>query len=273
VRGDPQSGIPVSLTAGQVRGERLDKPAKDEYGGSDMATVKKKIKAFWIHTWELFKAALPSMVMYFCAGLALMMLCIKEDATKWDGRAIAWVVVCNVVVAAYNFLMAFASGTTNYEMLVSGNLQRTSSEYKISTHKEAQEYRVWKGFAIGGFMAIFPIVFSILLGINQENIHTENAGGGMAWLTILSFFLSGWSSIPFFLMNTNGIVVSYFLSSLFALIPLAVSGGAYIAGAYAKRNKNLRERLIAEKIAEEEANKPKKINYGGLPGTKPKKKK
>ena len=33
------------------------------------------------------------------------------------------------------------------------------------------------------------------------------------------------------------------------------------------------KQAIAARAAEEEANRPKKINYGGLPGTKPKKRK
>ena len=47
----------------------------------------------------------------------------------------------------------------------------------------------------------------------------------------------------------------------------------YIVGAYGKRKKRLREQEIADKEAAREANKEKKINYGGLPGTKPKKRK
>jgi hypothetical protein len=44
-------------------------------------------------------------------------------------------------------------------------------------------------------------------------------------------------------------------------------------GAYRKRNKKIREQIIADRMAQEEAKREKKINYGGLPGTKPKKRK
>jgi hypothetical protein len=76
-------------------------------------------------------------------------------------------------------------------------------------------------------------------------------------------------------MNQAGIVVSYYYSILFALIPLLVSGCVYIAGAYARRNKVIRQQHLADLAAkaEEEKKKNKKINYGGLPGTKPKKRK
>ncbi len=243
-----------------------------------MAAVKEKIKAFFNYVWVLFKASVPAGMMYICAGMVLMMVCLTQNALAWNAKNITWAVIINLVVAGYNLLMAWANGTTNYEMLVSGNVKRLSADefgggYKISSHKEEKEYRPWKGFAIGAFIAVFPIIFGILLGANQADIHLENASKGIAWLMLLSFIFAGWASLPLYLMNAAGIAVSYFWICLFALIPLAITGGGYIAGAYAKRNKNLREQLIAQKAAEAEANKPKKINYGGLPGTKPKKKK
>jgi hypothetical protein len=57
------------------------------------------------------------------------------------------------------------------------------------------------------------------------------------------------------------------------LIPTIVCGLCYIWGAYARRNKTWRAQELKRKAEEELANKPKKINYGGLPGTKPKKRK
>ena len=45
------------------------------------------------------------------------------------------------------------------------------------------------------------------------------------------------------------------------------------AAAEEKAKKTAEEKEKAAKAAEEAANKPKKINYGGLPGTKPKKRK
>ncbi len=143
----------------------------------------------------------------------------------------------------------------------------------MSSHKEAKEYRVWKGFAIGAFIAILPLFFGIFCGLNQTAINVADMNNGVAIILLMGFLLSGWSVIPFYLMNASGIAVSYFWSCLFALIPLAVMGGFYIAGAYAKRAKRLREQIIAQKQQEAEENRVKKINYGGLPGTKPKKRK
>lgn len=248
-----------------------------------MTKIKKQLKKFGRYVWELFKGSLPAMLMYACAGMVLMMLTMQGEKTEWSNTALAWSVVCIVVAAAYNGLMGWANGGSQYEMLVSGNVKRMSEEqfeggYKMSSHKEAKEYRVWKGFVMGAFIAIFPVVFGLLFGANQTIVDSaasvgEGTAKKAAALMLLGFFLSGWSVIPSYLMNATGIYSNYYLTCLYGLIPIVVTGAFYIVGAYARRNKRLREQLVAQKAAEAEANKVKKINYGGLPGTKPKKRK
>jgi cytochrome bd-type quinol oxidase subunit 2 len=244
----------------------------------DGKTIKRALKRFGRYVWELFKSSLPSTFMYCCAGTILLMLTVKGETLHWTSKEISWTVVCIVGGAAYNALMAWANGGMQYEMLVSGNVKRMSAEqfdggYKMSNHKEAKEYRVWKGFVAGAITALLTLVIGILFGCNQAKINAEEMEKGAAILTLIGFLLSGWSVIPLYLMNATGIAVSYFLSCIFAIIPIAVTGGFYIAGAYARRNKRIREQIIAERAAKAEENKVKKINYGGLPGTKPKKRK
>lgn len=248
----------------------------------DAKAIKKSLKKFGRYVWELLKVSLPSTFMYCCAGTILLMLTMQGETLHWTGKDVAWAVVCILGGAAYNGLMAWASGGSQYEMLVSGNVKRMSAEqfeggYKMSNHKEVKEYRVWKGFVFGAFSALLTIIFGILFGCNQSQIQAQmdghSAGKGVAALLLLGFLLTGWSVIPLYLMNATGVSISYFVSCVFALIPILVSGGFYIAGAYARRNKRLREQMIAAAQAEKEANKVKKINYGGLPGTKPKKRK
>ncbi len=242
---------------------------------------QKTMKKIGRFTWELFKSSILASIMYCCAGLILMMLTLKGETVVWTGSKIAWTVVCVVGAAAYQALASWATGGTQYEMLVSGNVKRSAydaygNEYKMSNHKQAKEYRAWKGFVIGAFVALLPVFFGIVLGCNQAKIHGEgDLSKGMSVLVLLSFFLSGWTVVPFFAMNAAGISVSYFYSLLFAVIPVAVSGAMYIAGAYGRRNKNVRMQMLEDKAAQAEADrqKNKKINYGGLPGTKPKKRK
>lgn len=243
-----------------------------------MANVKKAMKKFGRQVWELFKGSIPASLMYFCAGTILLMLTLKENEIRWDNGKLAWTLVCVIAAAAYNALVVYAQGGNAYEMLVSGNLKRTSamdygSEYKISTHKYAKEYRAWKGFAVGGWISIFCVITGIVFGCNQAAIDSQQTGTGLAIVVLICFLTSGWSILPFYYLNAGGQAVSYFVSIVFAVLPIIVTGVMYIVGAYGRRNKALKAQMLADKAAEAEANKPKKINYGGLPGTKPKKKK
>ncbi len=243
-----------------------------------MGRIKKKLKYFGRYAWELFKGSLPASFMYFCAGTILLMLTLKGKEITWTNTKLTWTIVCIIGGAAYNALVSWAMGGSQYEMLVSGNVKRVSAErygdeYKMSTHKEYKEYRVWKGFAIGAFSGIFPLFFGLLFGFNQTTINGEMSGGFLGIMVLISFLLSGWSVLPFYYMNHAGKHVSYFLSLLFVLVPVIVSGVFYVCGAYSRRNKAIREQQIAERAAQAEAMKEKKINYGGLPGTKPKKRK
>lgn len=242
------------------------------------------MKKFGRYLWELFKSSLPAMLMYFCAGMVLMMLTMKGETISyvWDNKKLAWTIVCVVVAAAYNGLIGFAQGGSSYEMLVSGNMKRMSASdfeggYKISSHKEAKEYRPWKGFASGVFIALFPIVAGIVFGVNSAGIDATFNGQvgstGFGIMMIVFMLLSGWSVLPFFYLHGSGFTVSYYLSALFGLLPIVVSGVFYIIGAYAKRNKTLRAQEMADRASAAQEAKPKKINYGGLPGTKPKKRK
>ena len=250
-----------------------------------MSNVKNTLKKIGRQAWELFKGSFPSLLMYFCAGSVLMMITMKGDnAFQWNNTKLTWTLVCIIVAGGYNALVTYAQGGNAYEMLVSGNMKRVSAEkygegYKISSHKEAKEYRAWKGFVMGGYAALFPIIVGIVFGckadiINQGlNQETTGLSTGFGIFVIISFLLSGWSILPLFYLNASGHAVSYFLSCVFGIIPIAVTGAMYIVGAYGKRNKNLRKQALADQIAQAQETKEKKINYGGLPGTKPKKRK
>lgn len=245
-----------------------------------MAKFKKALKTFGRYVWELFKGSIPASLMYCMAGSILLMLTMKGEKIVWNNDKLMWTIVCVVVAAAYNALVMWANGGQHYEMLVSGNIKRTSeemygTEYHIGSHKEAKEYRVWKGFVMGAFSSIFTVVVGIVFGCHQATIDAGQLdGGALSVFVALSFFLSGWSILPFYLVNVSGAgSVSYFVSLIMVLIPIAVSGAFYIAGAYGRRNKNIRQQELADMAAQNAAKKEKKINYGGLPGTKPKKRK
>lgn len=246
-------------------------------------TFKKKMKKIGRQTWELIKMSLPSLFMYAALSVIVVMLTLGEGFKITTTRVVWWA-VCVAVSLGYNALMAYAQGTMGFDMLVSGNMRRMSMAeleggYKISSHREAKEYRVWKGFVIGGILAIFPLVTGIVFGCNQTlinsvltaNTTTNNVAFG--WVFLILLLLSGWSPALFLLLNASGVYVSYFWCIPFAVLPILINGFLYIAGAYGKRRKALREQELADRLSQAQTATAPKINYGGLPGTKPRKRK
>lgn len=248
-----------------------------------MGNFKNTMQKFWQYAWDCIKGSALTFFMMLPANFFLLGFAFKEGMVH--SERMTWCIVAIVVLLAYNAVVVWMYGGTNFEMLVSGNMKRMSAmeyghEYRISAHKYAKEYRVWKGFAMGACISIFGIVFGILFGANAEAINSSFLGGeeltlskDTAWLVLLGMLFSGWTIAPFYALNMAGWTVSYYLSLLIAILPTVVSGAFYILGAYAKRRKALRAQELADKAAQAEQNKPKKINYGGLPGTKPRKRK
>ncbi len=260
-----------------------------------MSKAKENWKKFWVNVWEIIKESFVLVTFFGILSAIAFLGTISEDmcgkiAEGFNGARIAFLVVVVVLLLAYAGAMAYAFGGKGYEMLVSGNMKRMSAEQlgsqmKISSHKEEMEYREWKGFAIGGVIAFFTVLFGILVGINGDVVNeafrslsleesaTPFDNRGMATLVFVSMFCCGWSLLPFAYLNLSGVAISYFWSCLFGLLPIIVAGVFYIVGAYATRAKRLRAQENADRAAAEEANKSKKVNYGALPGTKPKKRK
>lgn len=243
-------------------------------------SFKKSMKKFGAYVWDFFKMSLAPLFMYVAMSLILVMLTMGKSL-KYTPSNVAWWIVSLVAVIAYNALVSYMQGSVSFEMLVSGNLRRMTEQdlesgYKRSRYKAVKEYRVWKGFVVGGILAILPLVGNIVFGCNQSIIdgvfsnQTANSNIAFGWVFFVFLLLCGWSNVFFILVNTTGAGISYFVCALFALIPILVSGFMYIAGAYGKRRKTLREQELKDKESQVQS-APKKVNYGGLPGTKPKK--
>ena len=249
-----------------------------------MNTFKEVMRKVFKQVWDLVKMSFPAFLIYCCCGSILQMLTLKDESSlTWDNTKLLWTIVLWLGAIAYNAFVSYAQGGMGYEMLVSGNRKRKSMAdgvgYKMSNHKEEKEYRVWRGFATGALTGIGILIFGLIFGANGEEINKvftpEGSSGntGLGLLVLGGFFISGLTVLPWFYLNGTGYAVSYYFTMLFALIPILVTGFLYIAGAYGKRNKTLRAQEEAAAKARAEAAKPVKINYGGLPGTKPNKRK
>lgn len=242
-----------------------------------MNEFRKFMRKIGAYAWQFFKSSFPASMMYCCMGTVLVMVTMKKGNLDWNNNKLIWTIVFSLLAVGYNALVMWGIGGSQYDMLVTGNVRRMSMSeiaggYKMSSHKIVQEYRPWKGFVIGAYYGVFILFFGILFGANQAKIDAGAPGGFLGVMLFICFLTAGCSFLPFYFLNQSG-YFSYYWTSLFALIPIAVSGAFYIIGAYARRNKKIREQLIADRAAQAEAQKVKKINYGGLPGTKPKKRK
>ena len=242
-----------------------------------MSTFKKHWKLFWKYVWEFIKHSFTPAMMYFVASTVVLMIYTKMGDDPNLSKLVTWCVVLGLVAVAYNGLLMYSIGGMQFEMLLSGNMKRHSAadgdELRMSTHKIEKEYRPWKGFVIGAFSVWAVIVGAILFGANVESFHKEHFSKGAGIAVLIFDVLAGWVLLPYQAYNHIGVYVNPYLGLLFAIIPIVSSGACYMWGAYAKRNKILRQQEIAARQAMESEVKPKKINYGGLPGTKPKKRK
>ncbi len=248
-----------------------------------METFKELWIKFWKNVWETVKSSFVSLLMYFGVSSIVFMSTFSGELSQgMTGTRAAWVFGGIAVALAYNAFTMFAFGGQGYEMLVSGNMKRIASGgMKISTHKEEKEYRPWRGFVCGAIISIFIVLSGILMGANQSVVDQAmisakdeiDMATGLIVMVFIIFLLSGWSVMPFFFLNMGGASVSYYWSCLFGILPILVGGIFYIVGAYGKRAKAIKAQELADKASKAQMEKPKKINYGGLPGTKPKKKK
>lgn len=248
-----------------------------------MSDFKQKMKEILAYAWECIKGSFTSGLTYVTASALLFMFILDDE--KAFSEQLPLCIIVMVCALAYNALIAWGYGGTNYEMLASGNMKRMTSDlygnsYKISSHSFVKEYRPWKGFVMGLLACVIAIVFVFIFGANQDKISAIFSGelkfdsvNSFSVMILIGILLCGWALLPFTVAINAGYIVSYYWALPIAILPILIFGGFYIAGAYAKRNKRLRAQEAADRAAAAAAAKPKKINYGGLPGTKPRKRK
>lgn len=242
-----------------------------------MNAIKKKAGEFLRTLRECLVHSLVPLFMYLSmSGMLLVVISRNADdaGNVAQGTVLTASIICGLIAAAYNALMAWGCGGTHFEQLVSGNMKRRSAEelgsdLTITGYKAHKEYRPWKGFVIGLFIALPVLAGGLLFGNYQQEIlagTTSKAAG--VWIVIF-MFLAGWATIPFRYLNAP----YWGVSATFALIPVIVTGVFYIVGAYSRRASVAKKQALTDRKSAEQTQKPKKINYGGLPGTKPNRRK
>lgn len=242
---------------------------------------KRKSNSAWAKFWRVVKecflhSLMPAFMYVAMSGLLLIILQRHADDNGNVARntVIVSSIICGALGVIYNGLMAWACGGTHFEQLVSGNMKRRSAEelgsdLTIRSYKSEKEYRPWKGFAMGAFTALPILIGGLLFGAHQAEIDAGKTTQGVAIFLLIFDFLAGWAIIPFQYLKSSNL----YISILFVLVPIIISGAFYIVGAYSRRASIAKKQALADRKSAEQEAKPKKINYGGLPGTKPNKKK
>lgn len=244
-----------------------------------MTQVKKKPNAFWEYVKYYAIKEFMLLLTYLAASSIIMLVVIQDAELKYNTMMISWGIAFALALA-YNYFYGWLQGGTEYDMLVSGNMKRMSlmegQVLKISSHKVYKEYRPWKGFIFGIAPALFSLASGIIFGVNSDKVAAAFEGvstGSLGWMFMMVFMFSSWSIMPFFAKHLHVAAPNYFLSCLFALLPIVISGVSYIIGAYSKRAKAIKAQELADREREREEKRERKVNYGGLPGTTPKKRK
>ncbi len=208
--------------------------------------------------WECFRRAVTPYLMY----LFMSLLCLVCQLIGSLAARVALGILCIAGGAFYNANLCYNYGKMHYGAYVAGELHRKSVAEGIASggdHRPEREYRPWKGFLIGLYVALPAILLGIVAGaIPEKYVMT---GGGVAYYALVMF--AGWAIIPISWFGTKkgadgaplGLRVSPYFSILMCILPILVSGIAYLVGAARERDDRLKN---AEKTEIERGGKKKK---------------
>lgn len=198
------------------------------------------MKNFWLIQREsLRRASTPFIMYFFMGGLMLASLTFTTDMT------LRWIMVVAILALAifYNFGILASVGELGYKSFCAGEVRRLNnfSLEESKDYKPYQEYRLYKGFLAGFYIAL-PVAILIVisaLGLGEDKADAALFYGLSSSTTaaVLLLILSGWSFIPILLLRMTFPAVSLWWSLLFTLIPVLTSGIAYIYGAMLEKKR------------------------------------
>ncbi len=156
---------------------------------------------------------------------------------------------CLLIALAYDAFLSFQEGKTHYDALLTGNLHRENVLFGIGSSKEIRtekEYRFWKGFLIGFYVAL-PL---LLVGAIGGAVTLGNPSAGNSFQFALDF-LAGWAMVPVqLLVSAESAAKRLFLSLVMAVVPVVVTGVFYIVGAMKEKRVKDEQRARMERVQE-----------------------
>jgi len=230
---------------------------------------KKPKKAVKLTPWRKFrriqKECFLRSVTVYLMYLFMSMLLLATQTIDQSGTSVLELVLgiaCIAGGAAYDAHLCYHYGVTHYDNYLTGCLHRKNIENGIPSggdHREEKEYRPWKGLLIGFYAALIVIIFGSIAGA----LGADGKLGDGAILALSVF--AGWAIVPVGWIRefSGAATANYFLSLLFAIIPVVVSGAFYLIGAYVERKRKDAEnaRMAAVEQAREEAkNAPRPVH-------------
>lgn len=212
----------------------------------------------WQYFWRIQKECLRRAVTPYLMFLFMSLLALACQTIVPDSISAVEIVLCVLCIlggAFFNGHLLYHTGKLHYGAYVAGVLHRKNNAFGIrsgSGHRPEKEYRVWKGFLIGLYVAL-P---AIILGIAAGSLSVGQAWGYVQYAFIM---FAGWAILPITFFGTGGaegavgLSVSMYWSLLLALLPILVSGIFYIVGAKAEARD--RERAVEREKEVQEAGK------------------
>ncbi len=206
---------------------------------------KKKKKDYsnptkWQYFWRIQGECLRRSVTPYLMYLFMSLLALTCQTIVPDENSVIEIVLCLLCIAGgafFNGHLLFHTGKLHYGSYIAGQLHRKNIAFGIQSgggHRPEREYRVWKGFLIGFYVALPAIILGTIAG----SIAVSQAWGYVQYAFMM---FAGWAIIPITFFGTGGaggetvgLSVSMYWSLLVSLLPIIVSGIFYIVGGYAE---------------------------------------
>lgn len=187
----------------------------------------------WQLFWRIQRECWRRMVTPFLMYLFMSLLLLSVQAIVPDDTSVLEIVLgvaCILIGALFNAHLCYNYGKLHYDAYLTGLIHRRNALYGIQSggdHRVEREYRPWKGFYIGFLVGVPIIVLSVLAGFFYD----------VASLFFIMF--AGWAIVPVSWLGT--LPQDAFWSIAMIILPILVSGVAYLVGAYVEKGRKERE--------------------------------
>jgi len=160
---------------------------------------------------------------------------------------------CIIFAVVLNADLSVACGKKHYKVFVSGEIRRKNNIDTVDnkdrkSYKREQEYKPYKGFLIGFFVCIVVFIVCLIYAVFSITYEEHKAGG------IIILMVSGWAILPWQMANIQNL----YLTLISCVVPVAVTGVAYIIGAMLERKDYLLMQERAAAAQGKESNRAKK---------------